>query len=192
MGVKRQPHATNHEETRSISYRLPLHIIEDLETEAQQKGVSQNVLVRQILEKYTRWERFSTKIGMIPVPKEMVMILGEKMDGNSINQIIEIMTPMIMDWIMFMKGGYDLKRAIESLEEYMKVSGMSSDHRIEGNVHHFIIQHTLGIRWSLFTELLLKKIFSQFLPNKQMNTKTTANTVIASIQLGSDFNEHDY
>ena len=190
MVVKRQPHPLKHEQTRSISYRLPEHIIEELEAEAQQKEISQNVLVRQILEKYIHWERFANNIGMIPVPREILSALGEKLDGGLMNEVIGIITPMIKDWVMFMKGSYDLKRVIESMEEYMRASGMSSDHRVEGDIHQFIIQHNLGIRWSLFTELLLKQIFHEFLPNITMKTRTTPNTVVSSIALGSEFNEH--
>ena len=190
MDIKRKPHTTKQESTRSISYRLPEHIIEELESEAQQKEISQNVLVKQILEKYIAWDRFAKNIGMIPVPKEILRILGEKMDGSTINEIIQGITPVIKDWIIFKKGSYDLKKTIESMEEYMRASGMTSDHRIEGDIHHFVIQHSLGIRWSLFTELLLKQIFHEFLPNLVMKTRTTSNTVVASISLGSDFNEH--
>ncbi len=93
---------------------------------------------------------------------------------------------------MFIKGDYDLKRCIETLEDYMRASGMHSDHRIEGNVHHFIIQHELGMKWSIFTEQLLKEIFRDFLPDKNLKCKTTDSTVIAAIELGSDFSEHDY
>ena len=192
MTAKRQPHPTKHEPTRSISYRLPTHLVDELETEAMQKEISQNVLVKQILEKYVNWERFADKIGIIPVPKEILKILGNEMNGDEINKIIAAMIPMIKDWVMFMKGNYDLKRAIETLEDYMRASGMTSDHRIEGNTHHFIIQHNLGIKWSLFTEHLLKQIFHQFLPNLAMQCKTTPNTTIASIALGSDFSEHNY
>jgi hypothetical protein len=129
---------------------------------------------------------------MTPVPKEILMILGEKMDGEVMNEIIQKMIPMIKDWVMFMKGSYDLKRVIESMEEYMRASGMTSDHRIEGDVHHFIIQHNLGIRWSLFTEMFLKQIFHEFLPNLTMKSRITLNTVIASIALCSDFSEHEH
>jgi hypothetical protein len=192
MTVKRQPHPTKHEQTRSISYRLPEHLVNELETEAMQKEISQNVLVKQILEKYVNWDRFADKIGMIPVPKDVLRTLGEEMEGEAINKVIDTMIPLIKDWVMFMKGTYDLKRAIESLEDYMRASGMTSDHRIEGEVHHFIIQHNLGMRWSLFTEMMLKQIFHQFLPNLSMKSRTTPNTTIASIALGSDFSEHIY
>ena len=47
--VKRKQHIPKKEKTRTITYRLPEKIIEELETEAMQRGISQNVLVKQIV-----------------------------------------------------------------------------------------------------------------------------------------------
>ena len=189
---RRKKHLPKKEKTRSITYRLPVKIVDELETEAMQKSVSQNVLVRQILEKYVQWDRFSDKIGMIPVPKAILEALGDEMGGKDIDKIIKIIVPIIKKNVMFIKGDYDLKRCIETLEDYMRASGMISDHRLEGNLHHFIIQHDLGMKWSVFTEQLLKEIFHDFLPEMNLKCKTTDSTVIATIALGSDFSEHDY
>ncbi|HSB50635.1 MAG TPA: hypothetical protein VLC72_04830 [Nitrosopumilaceae archaeon] len=188
----KKPHQTKKEKTRSITYRLPEKIVEELETEAMNKKISQNVLVNQILEKYISWDRFSDKIGIIPVPKTILEALGVDMEGKDIDEIINVIKPIIKDNVMFIKGDYDLKRCIETLEDYMKASGMKSDHRIEGHLHHFIIQHELGMKWSVFTEQLLKEIFHDFVPDKNLKCKTTDSTVIATIPLGSDFSEHDY
>jgi len=190
--TNRQIHPKKKEITRSITYRLPTKIVEELETEAMNKNISQNVLVKQILEKYVNWDRFSDKMGMIPIPKKILESLGTEMDGKNINEIIGIVLPLIKDSVLFMKGKYDLKQCIETLEEYIRASGMKSDHRIEGELHHFVIQHELGLNWSFFTEQLLKAIFNQFLPNKGIKFQTTKNTVIATIELGFDFNEHDF
>jgi len=189
---KRKPHPPKKDKTRSITYRLPENVVEELETEAMQKNISQNVLVKQILEKYVKWDRFGDKIGMVPVPKRILHSLGSEMEGEDINTIVNAVRPLIKDTVMFMKGNYDLKRCIETLEDYMRASGMKSDHRLEGNLHHFIIQHELGIKWSFFTEQLLKEVFREFVPEKNMKCQTTDSTVIATIALGSDFSEHDY
>lgn len=189
---KRKPHPPKKDKTRSITYRLPENVVEELETEAMQKNISQNVLVKQILEKYVKWDRFGDKIGMIPVPKRILQSLGSEMQGEDINTIVNAVRPLIKDTAMFMKGNYDLKRCVETLEDYMRASGMKSDHRLEGNLHHFIIQHELGIKWSFFTEQLLKEVFREFVPEKNMKCQTTDSTVIATIALGSDFSEHDY
>ena len=167
-------------------------MVEELETEANEKQISQNVLIKQIVEKYLQWDRFSNKIGMIPVPKDLLNTLGQDMDDKDINKIVDAIVPVISEAVLFMKGNYDLKRCIEALEDYMKASGMKSDHRMEGNIHHFIIQHDLGMKWSLFTEMLLKSVFNEFVPDKDLKCKLTDKTVIASIPLGSDFDEHSY
>jgi hypothetical protein len=155
-------------------------------------NISHNVMAKQILEKYIQWDRFADKIGMIPVPKKILDLLGIEMNAEEINVIINAIKPVIKDTVLFIKGKYDLKRCIETLEDYMRASGMKSDHRIEGEIHHFIIQHELGSNWSIFTEQLLQEIFKEFLPDKQMKCQTTESTVIASIALGGDFSEHEY
>jgi len=190
--VTRQPHPKKQEKTRSITYRLTEHLVEELETEAMEQNISQNVLVKQILGKYIEWYRFSEKIGMIPVPKALLQTLGDSLDGQDIDAIINLIFPIIKDNVMFMKGGYDLKRCIETLEDYMKASGMKSDHRVEGSLHHFIIQHDLGKKWSVFTEQLLAQIFHSFLPDQKLKFQTTDTTVILTVALGADFSEHEY
>jgi len=190
--IKRQQHPPKKEKTRSVTYRLPVKLVEEIETEAMNKNISHNVMARQILEKYVQWDRFADKIGIIPVPKKILDTLGIEMTSEEINEIINVIKPVIKDTVLFIKGKYDLKRCIETLEDYMRASGMKSDHRIEGEVHHFIIQHELGSNWSIFTEQLLQEIFKEFMPNSKMKCQTTESTVIASIGLGSDFSEHNY
>ena len=180
------------ETTRSITYRLPEKMINELDGEAKQKKISQNVLVRQILEKYLQWGRYSEKIGMIPVPKEILETLGEELDGRDIDEIINVVFPMIRNTVMFIKGGYDLERCIETLEDYMRASGMNSDHRVDGQLHSFIIQHDLGMKWSVFTEQLLTQLFRNFASDKDLKFQTTESTVILKVALGSEFDEHHY
>ncbi|MDC8438384.1 MAG: BrnA antitoxin family protein [Candidatus Nitrosotenuis sp.] len=190
--VKRKPHPNKKETTRSITYRLPERMVVELDTEAMQRGISQNVLVRQIIEKFLQWDRFASKIALIPVPRKIMETLGVELEGEDIHEIIKVIKPVIKESVLFMKGKYDLRRCIETLEDYMRASGMVSDHRIEGSIHHFIVQHELGMKWSLFTEQLLKEIFHEFLPDTSIKFQTTETTVITSIALGSDWSEHEY
>ncbi|MBA4453603.1 MAG: hypothetical protein ACO2Y5_01715 [Nitrosopumilaceae archaeon] len=191
MGTPREQQQKK-ETTRSITYRLPESLINALDGEAKQNKISQNVLVKQILERYIQWDRYSDKIGMVPVPKEILESLGEDLDGKDIDEIINVVFPMIKNNVMYIKGGYDLERCIETLEDYMRASGMNSDHRIDGELHTFIIQHDLGMKWSVFTEQLLTQIFRNFASDRDLKFQTTDSTVILKVALGSDFDEHHY
>ena len=105
--IKRQQHLQKKEKTRSITYRLPVKLVEELENEAMNHNVSHNVMARQILERYIEWDRFASKIGMIPVPKKILDTLGIEMSAEEINQIINVIKPVIKDTVLFIKGKYD-------------------------------------------------------------------------------------
>ena len=62
VSTKRQIHTAKKESTRSITYRLPEKLVTELETEATQKSISQNVLVKQILEKPVKPEALLTAV----------------------------------------------------------------------------------------------------------------------------------
>lgn len=69
----------NNEKTQSITFRLPKRILEQIELEAKQNNVSENVLVKQILTNYVDWFRLSKGTGMIPITKESLQILGKNL-----------------------------------------------------------------------------------------------------------------
>ena len=186
--------------TRSITFRLDPNTVDNLQREADQKEISLNVLVNQVLRRYVKWDTFEPKIGMMPVPKIILStcfnkaILAANESGMNQDEIeshrdemiksaAEISFSLIKDSALLMKRTYNLWTVLEILQEYMKVSDMKSDHRIEaGNNHVFIIQHELGENWSLFTKVLLNLIFEN-LASVTPEVNTTPNTIIAKVTL---------
>lgn len=186
--------------TRSITFRLDSNTVDNLQREADQKEISLNVLVNQVLRRYVKWDTFEPKIGIMPVPKiilstcfnkailaanEVGMNQGEIESHRDeiIESAAEISFSLIRDSALLMKRTYNLWTVLEILQEYMKVSDMKSDHRIEaGNTHVFIIQHELGENWSLFTKVLLNLIF-QNLANTRPDVDITTNTIMAKVTL---------
>ena len=161
--------------TRSITFRLESSIIEELQTEAEYRETSLNVLINQILRRYSNWERYENKMGMLPVPKIMlssmmdeVMKIGKE---NGIEDVImfrnllmkelsQIAFIFLKDSVLLIKKNYNLLTVLEVLEQYMKVVGINSDHRIDDDGKHiYVIQHKLGENWSLFIKEFLILIF---------------------------------
>ncbi len=186
--------------TRSITFRLDPNTVDNLQREADQKEISLNVLVNQVLRRYVKWDAFEPKIGMMPVPKIILStcfnkaILAANEAGMNQDEIeshrdemiksaAEISFRLIKDSALLMKRTYNLWTVLEILQEYMKVSDMKSNHRIEaGNNHVFMIQHELGENWSLFTKVLLNLIFEN-LASVRPDVNTTPNTIIAKVTL---------
>lgn len=184
--------------TRSVTFRLDASVIDELQTEADNREISLNVLVNQILRRYSEWDRFENKIGMMPVPKVILSSIIDKaisvaksngikdVDHYSdeiIKQAAQIAFGLMKDSVLFMKRQYNLWVVLSVLEEYMKVSGIKADHKLEGSRKHvFIIQHELGENWSLFTKELLTLIF-QNLANVRADISTTPNTTVAEVVL---------
>lgn len=184
--------------TRSVTFRLDSAVIDELQAEADNREISLNVLVNQVLKRYSEWDRFENKIGMMPVPKVILSSLIDraisvaKSSGikdidryrdEIIKQAAQLAFGLMKDSVLFMKRQYNLWVVLAVLEEYMKVSGIKADHKIEGSRKHvFIIQHELGENWSLFTKELLILIF-QNLANVKAEINVTSNTTVAEVVL---------
>jgi hypothetical protein len=182
--------------TRSITFRLESSVIEELQTEAEYRETSLNVLINQILRRYSNWERYENKMGMIPIPKILLSsIIDETIkigkengieDVSSFRDILmkdlsQIAFIFLKDSVLLIKKNYNLISALEVLEQYLKVVGINSDHRIEDDGKHtYVIQHKLGENWSLFIKEFLILMFES-LGKVKVDISSTHNTTVAKV-----------
>src|SRR5215831_2065433 len=197
---EREIQSDKSKKTQSITFRLDSHTIDELQREADQNQISLNVLVNQVLKRYSDWDRYESRIGMMPVPKAMLTSLIDKaidmakkngikeedigpFRDQIIKQAAQVAFDIMKDAVLFMKKQYNLWVVLSVLQEYMKISGINSDHRIEGGRRHvFVIQHELDENWSLFIKELLRLIFEN-LANIRAEVNVTANMTIAEVIL---------
>jgi len=182
--------------TRSITFRLESSIIEELQTEAEYRETSLNVLINQILRRYSNWERYENKMGMIPIPKVMLSGIMDEMlkigKDSGVEDVVDFRDKLIKelsqtafaflkDSVLLIKKNYNLLVVLEVLEQYMKVVGINSDHRIEDDGKHvYVIQHKLGENWSSFIKEFLILIFEN-LGKVKVDISSTENTTAAKV-----------
>jgi macrodomain Ter protein organizer (MatP/YcbG family) len=65
--------------TRSLTIRLNLVVIDELQTEADNRQMPLSVLINQILKRYVEWDRYQNRIGMMPVPRAMLSNLQTRL-----------------------------------------------------------------------------------------------------------------
>ena len=184
--------------SKSVTFRLDGSVVDELQNDADQREISLNVLVNQVLRRYSEWDRYEHKIGMMPVPKVMLSSLIDKAilvgKENGIKDVApyreqiakeaaRVAMALMKDSVLLMKREYNIWTVLSVLQEYMKVCGINSDHKIEpGRKHVFLIQHDLGENWSEFTMQLIRMIFEE-LAQVRANVSATPNTVIAEVML---------
>ena len=197
-GVRKE-NSDEPKKTQSVSFRLDSNTLDELQREADLNQISLNVLVNRILKRYSDWGTYENRIGMMPVPKVMLTLIDKAVDmakengiknevieqwrGEIIKEAAEVAFSKMKDAVWFMKKQYTLTAVLAVLQDYMKVSGINADHRIEsGKKHVFVIQHELGENWSLFTKELLKLIFEN-LAKVTAEVNVTPNMTIAEVVL---------
>jgi predicted HicB family RNase H-like nuclease len=182
--------------TRSITFRLESSIIEELQIEAEYRETSLNVLINQILRRYSNWERYEGKMGMLPIPKiilaslmDEIMRIGKENGIEDISsfrnalikELSQIAFTFLKDSVLLIKKNYNLITVLEVLEQYMKVVGINSDHRIEDDGKHiYVIQHKLGENWALFIKEFLILLFEN-LGKVKADISNTQNTTVAKV-----------
>ena len=156
-------------------------------------NMSASQLHNSILKKWVEWDNDAQSLGLIPAPKEILAEILSCMNESDIQRIVARTMKFFKDAVIMMEGGYDLKRCIMVLEKYMRATGIASSHTIaKGGIHYFTIRHGMGVLWSRFIESVLRHLFSEFVPDQKIGFEMSEGTLVCKIELGSDWNKHDY
>lgn len=190
--LKPKPHSSVNGSTKHLSLRIPDHVMSALESDSARLGISVNSMSNSIFKKWAKWDRHAQKLGLIPVPKDMFSMLLPDNDKSHIHALVSTILPFFKESVILMKGRYDLKRCIETLEDYMHTTGIVSEHTVEGPTHCFIIRHGMGDAWSTFINIIMERLFAEFVPDIKAEYDMDTNIVSVRISLGHDWDEHDY
>ena len=178
--------------TKHITLRIPDYVVTALESDSARLGISVNSLSNNILKKWARWDRHVQKLEMVAVPKDVVASFVPDYDEKQIYDLVDSIMPFFHEAVMFIKGKYDLKQCIETLDDYMRSTGIVSGHTIDDAIHCFTIQHGMGNSWSMFIKIMFGRLFSKFVPDKEVEYDMHENIISVRVSLDSDWNKHDY
>jgi hypothetical protein len=150
--------------TITMTFRVEKKIMASLRTEAARRGVSLNMLVNQVFKNFMDWHVFETKIGMVPMPKSIILELFRNLSKE---EIIDLATRIgkneIYDIALFMKSKVDVDSFIEWICIRMRNSSMHITHRVNVNSHVYTIKHDLSLNWSLYHKVTLELIFENII-----------------------------
>jgi hypothetical protein len=167
----------------NVTLRFDGETLDILRKEADQKRVSLNTLASQIFKTHAEFTGAATKAGMVSFQKNLLIRLMNKLSEDEVRNLSqEIGKNEMKDTVLMLKRSYTAESFIDFIESWIRVSGFPFTHDVSGNTHHFIIQHDMGKRWSLYLEELFKFVFHD-LGAKWADFHTTDNTIMFNVDV---------
>ena len=171
----------NSKRTRTVSFRIPEHILNDIEKEAKTKLISTNSLINQILLKYSTWDKYETRMRMYPVPHDSFQHILEHLDEIRRGEAVDIIFNAIRDWTLISKKKFDLHNCLQVLEDYCRMVDVTVEEGNSAGFRTYVIRHNLGNNVSCLISELIKKIFWE-LTKIELDTDITKTTVVAKLR----------
>lgn len=149
--------------TESATFRIDSETLSALRKESEQREVSLNTFINQILRRFVQWDIHSTKAGMMQIPKPLLVDIMETMDEKIISDMaVKHARDVMRTVVLFLKNRYDAPSFLTVFEDWMKVSGIPYKHVTEKEYNVYVMQHELGLKWSLYFKIFVEKILASF------------------------------
>jgi hypothetical protein len=173
--------------TESITLRFHKHILDRLRKAAEDKQVSLNTLLNQIAIQHLDWHAHAAKAGFITVRKGSIIKMLEKIPEKDIVEIAGYLArKQSKEFVMMLRNEYSLTSALDVIETWIEIAGYSYRHEVRGSEHFFIVQHDMGMKWSLYLREIYRFIFEDF-GLSRVDFDSTENALSFKVDMGAIF-----
>jgi len=164
--------------TEGITFRISSSSIHQLREESKKKQVSLNTLVNQILKDHLDWHTYAAQARMFPVPRSTFSRIIDDLNEEELSKhAVNIAKKEFVDIGLLLRGEFTVSSFINILENWSRMSSIPHKHEINNDVHNFIIQHDMGMKFSFLIKELYRYILEEVFGRKSDFT-ITDNTVM--------------
>jgi hypothetical protein len=171
--------------TESITLRVESSVLNRIRYESEQKLVSVNTLMNQILKQYVKWHAHTPNAGMFYISRNLMGSLLRKFSDEEIVKLSEqeIRDSFKKSFFVFYEE-YNLENVLELLDYYARASGLNYTHRIENNNHTIIIHPGMGEKASLLLSSLIRNVVKTLpIPPSAYDIQQSNGTLIIKIKI---------
>jgi hypothetical protein len=131
------PSSTTSGKSESVTFRIDSRALKNLRREAEQKDISTNILVNQIIKDHLNWHSNAAKAGLVAVRRPFITKIINNLSEQEIISLAEYVAKTAnKDAILLMKNEYTIKSALDFLESWIKISGYPYRHQETNNGIH--------------------------------------------------------
>ena len=171
------------------TFRFDSETMKSLRQEAKQKDISTNTLLNQIVKEHLRWHANASNAGFIAVRRLLITSLISHLSEQEIISVAEnVAKNTNKDTILLLEDEYTMKSALDFIEIWIKISGYKYKHHEinDGqNRHMYVIQHDMGIKWSIYLANLYQFLFDEVKKDNKIRAKfeKTENTIAFTVDV---------
>ena len=166
--------------TKPLTFRIETKILEKIREEGGNNQISVSNFINKILKKYVEWDLYTSKVGMIPIPRLLLEKLFEKSSKQEIIDLaINVGKNELEDILLFMNKKIDWILFLNWFKMRLQDSSIEIVHTVEENKHTFIMKHGMGENWSLYHKTIFELISNE---NSKNPVEIKYNSRIISIE----------
>jgi len=139
------------DKTETITARINKNTLTKIRSYAKSENTTINSTINQLLSHAVDWDIVASKTGWIPIPKDILIALFDKLEDSVIMNVAEESGKHISkDLILAMRGKVDVKEWISILRSRAKASGFHFSEMEEDDHFKFVMKHDMGRKWSIY------------------------------------------
>jgi hypothetical protein len=174
----------NKARTESLTIRVDKQILDELRRESDQKLVSPNTLINQVLKQYVKWHAYAPKAGIFYMSRTLLSSILDELSNEHIVKISERdVKDNFNDFFFMFQNEYNIENVMELLDYYARASGLNYKHRIEGTSHFVIIQLDMGQKTTLLLATTLRNVFDRIAKVPNYDMQHTDNMIKIRIEM---------
>jgi len=171
------------------TFRFDSETMKSLREEAKQKDISTNTLLNQIVKEHLKWHANASNAGFVAVSRFLITSLISHLSEQEIISVGEnVAKNTNKDTILLLENEYTMKSALDFIENWIKISGYKYKHHEinDGqNRHMYVIQHDMGIKWSIYLANLYQFLFDDVKKDnkRRIEFEKTENTLAFTVDV---------
>ncbi len=162
------------------SFRLNKDVLSKLKKEAESEKLSLNSLVNKVLEAHVNWHSSAAKLGIVPIGSEALIELFKNMNDDDIKKLAKKNAAIISEDLLLLRHEDTLDAFLDLAKDYFGICGFPFSTREKNGNFRITVKHTLGKKYSLYIEEIVKIKITEY-TKKEPDVTSTANTITLSV-----------
>jgi hypothetical protein len=149
-------------ESTSVTFRIPDSKLESLRKVADEKSISLNTLVNNILDSYLEWDYHAPRVGFAPMQKSVLKDLFDAATDETIVQIALKAADKFRDELFMIDGKVDLESMLSFTINRTSRSGfiVREFESAEEGTRRLVMRHDVGPKWALFSKTYIERLIN--------------------------------